>query len=84
MVRAIFDRLKGKAKRDEDTSEGASNDLGKKKNKQRHGVLLMATTDHRGGRKPMEGTPNHFEKLIEGQCPNHVFLSSICTRTMAS
>ena len=21
----------------------------------------------------MEGTPNHFEKLLEGPCPNHAF-----------
>ena len=21
----------------------------------------------------MEGTPNHFEKLLEGSCPNHAF-----------
>ena len=33
-VGAIFDRLKGKAKRDEDASEGASNRPNKKKNKQ--------------------------------------------------
>ena len=26
-----------------------------------------------GGRKPIEGTPNHFEKLLEGPCPNHAF-----------
>ena len=34
----------------------------------------MAAADHRGGRKPMEGTPNHFKKLLEGPCPNHAFL----------
>ena len=33
----------------------------------------MAATDRKGGRKPMEGTPNHFEKLLEGPCPNHAF-----------
>ena len=33
-VRAIFDRLKGKAKQDEDADEGASNSPIKKKNKQ--------------------------------------------------
>ena len=26
-----------------------------------------------GGWKPTEGTPNHFEKLLEGSCPNHAF-----------
>ena len=34
---------------------------------------LVAAIDHKGGRKPMEGTPNHFEKLLEGSCPNHAF-----------
>jgi len=34
----------------------------------------MATSDHKGGRKPTEGTPNHFERLLEGPCPNHAFL----------
>ena len=34
----------------------------------------MATAGRKGGRKPTEGTPNHFEKLLEGPCPNHAFL----------
>ena len=33
----------------------------------------MATADRKGGRKPMKGTPDHFEKLLEGPCPNHAF-----------
>ena len=33
----------------------------------------MAVADRRGGRKPAEGIPNHFEKLLEGPCPNHAF-----------
>ena len=33
----------------------------------------MATTDRKGGRKPTEGTNNHFEKLLEGPCLNHAF-----------
>ena len=33
----------------------------------------MATADHKGGRKPTEGTPDHFEKLLEGPCLNHAF-----------
>ena len=83
-VRAIFDRLKGKARRDEDAGEGASNRPTKKKNKQRREGSLVATADRRGGRKPTEGTPNHFKKLLEGTCLNHAFLSSIYTRTAAS
>ena len=27
----------------------------------------------RGGQKPAEGTSEHFEKLLEGSCPNHAF-----------
>ena len=34
----------------------------------------MATANHRGGQKPAEGTPNHFEKLLKGPCLNHAFL----------
>ena len=33
----------------------------------------MAAADRKGGRKPAEGTPNHFEKMLEGPCPNHAF-----------
>ena len=33
----------------------------------------MAAADRKGGRKPTEGTLNHFEKLLEGSCPNHAF-----------
>ena len=33
----------------------------------------MATANSKGGRKPTEGTLNHFEKLLEGPCPNHAF-----------
>ena len=69
----IFDRPKGTAKRDEDVSEGASNRPNKKKNKQRRGGSLVATTDRKGGWKPTEGILDHFEKLIKGPCPNHSF-----------
>ena len=53
VVGAIFDRLKGKAKRDEDTDKGASNHLSKKKNKQRHKGSLMSTADRKGVRSPL-------------------------------
>ena len=33
----------------------------------------MATADRKGGRKPTEGTPNYFERLLEGLCQNHAF-----------
>ena len=51
-VGAIFDRLKGKAKRDEDTSEGTSNHPNKKKNKQWREGSLMATVDRKGVGSP--------------------------------
>ena len=73
MGEEIFDRLKGKVKLDEDAGEGASNRPGKKKNRQRHEGLLMATANSNGGRKSTEGTPIHFEELVEGPCPNHSF-----------
>ena len=69
----IFDRLKGKAKWDKDTGEGASNRPNKKKNKQCHESSLVATTDRKGGQKSTEGTLDHFKKLLKGPCPNHSF-----------
>ena len=58
---------------DEDTGEGTSNRPSKKKNKQRREGSLVATADRRGGRKPTEGTSNHFKKLLERPCLNHTF-----------
>jgi len=73
-VGAIFDRLEGKARRDEGTGEGTSNRSAKRKNKkQRREDSLEAATDRKGGWKPTEGIPNHFEKMLEGPCPNHAF-----------
>ena len=49
-VGAIFDRLEGKARRDEGAGEGASNRSAKRKNKkQRHKGSLMAAVDRKGG-----------------------------------
>ena len=73
MVGAIFNHPKGKATRDEDTSEGASNCPNKKKNKQRHKGSVVATTDRKESQKPTEGTLDHFEKLLKGPCLNHAF-----------
>ena len=33
----------------------------------------MATVDRKGVWKSTEGTLDHFEKLLEGPCPNHAF-----------
>ena len=84
-VGAIFDRLDGKVKRDEDAGEGASNCSASKKNKKqwREGSLV-ATVDHKGGRKPMEGTPNHFKNYSRGHARTMPSRSSIYTRTTAS
>ena len=61
-------------RRDKDAGEGASNRSAKKKNKkQRRDNSLVAAADRKGGWKPTEGTPNHFEKMLEGPCPNHAF-----------
>jgi len=73
-IGAIFDHSDGKARRDECAGEGTSNRSTKRKNKkQQREDSLMATADRKGGRKPMEGTLNHFEKILEGPCPNHAF-----------
>ena len=73
-VGAIFDHSDGKARRDEGASEGASNRSAKRKNKkQRCDDSLVAATNRKGCRKPAEGTLNHFEKMLEGPCPNHAF-----------
>ena len=73
-VGAIFDHLEGKARRDEGAGEGTSNRSTKRKNKkQRSEDSLVAAANCKGGRKPTEDTPNHFEKLLEGPCSNHAF-----------
>ena len=62
-VGAIFDRSDGKARRDEGAGKGTSNRSAKRKNKkQLREDSLVAAADRKGGQKPTEGTPNHFEK----------------------
>ena len=56
-VGAIFDCPKGKAKRNEDTSEGASNCPNKKKNTQRHEGSLVAATKWKGDWHPLRVLP---------------------------
>ena len=74
VVGAIFNSPKSKVKQDEDASEGTSNHCTKRKNKKQWCKdPLMAAADRKGGRKPTEGAPNHFEKMLEGPCPNHAF-----------
>jgi hypothetical protein len=73
VVGVIFDCPQGKTKWDEDAGEDASNRSNKKKKQAVTRSLLMAATERKGGRVPTEGTPNHFEKLLEGPCPNHAY-----------
>ena len=80
----IFDRLKGKARRDKGAGEGTSNRSAKRKNKkQRREDSLVAADDRKGGRKPTEGTPNHFKKILEGRARTMPSWLSIYTRTTA-
>jgi hypothetical protein len=73
-VGAIFDHSRGKAKWVEGTGKGTSDCLGKKKrNKQRHGASLVAAAKRKGKKVLTEGTPDHFEKLLRGPCPNHTY-----------
>ena len=70
----IFDHLEGMARRDKGAGEGTSNHSAKRKNKKQwREDSLVAAADRKGGWKPMEGTPNHFKKLLEGPCLNHAF-----------
>ena len=62
-VEAIFDRSDGKARWDEAADEGTSDRPAKRKNKKQwRDNSLVAAVDCKGGQKPKEGTPNHFEK----------------------
>jgi hypothetical protein len=72
-VRAIFDRSRCKAKRDEDASEGTSNRSKKRKGKQRRGDSLVVAAERKAKKAPTEGAPDHFEKLFKGPCSNHAY-----------
>jgi hypothetical protein len=73
VVKAIFDRARGKAKRDEDTNEGASNRLKKKKKKQQSSDSLVVAAERKGKMASADGAPNHFEKMLEGPYLNHAY-----------
>ena len=34
---------------------------------------ILAAIKRKGGQAPTEGAPDHFEKLLEGPCPNDAF-----------
>ena len=70
MIGAIFDRLEGKARREEGAGEGTANRSTKRKNKkQRREDSLVAAADRKGSQKPTEGTLNHFKKNARGAMP---------------
>ena len=80
----IFSRLKGKAKRDEDADEGASNHPNKKKNKRRHEGSLMAVADRKGVRSPPRVPRITSRSYSKGHAQTMPSLSSIYTRIVAS
>jgi hypothetical protein len=83
-VKAIFDYPRGKAKRDKDAGEGASNRSKKNRNKQWHEDSLMAIAERKGKKVPTEGQLDHFEKLLEGPCQTLLTLSGTRIRTISS
>ena len=83
-IGAIFDRLKGKAKRDEDTGEGASNRPSKKKNKQRHEGSLVAAVDRKGVRGPPRVPRTTSRSCSKGHARTMASSSSTYTRTTSS
>lgn len=66
---------KGKGKREEAVGAGTFDHPGKKnKRKQRSsGDTLVAAAYQKGGKVPAPETPDHFEKMWNGPCPNHTF-----------
>ena len=84
MVGAIFDRLKGKAKWDEDASKGASNRPTKKKNKQRREGSLMATANRKGVGSPPRAPQTTSRICSKDHVRTMLSLSITYTRTTSS
>ena len=80
----IFNRLKDKAKRDEDTGKGASSYPSKKKNKQRREASLMAATDHKGFGSPPRAPRTTSRSCSKDYVRTMLSLLSIYTRTVVS
>lgn len=73
-VGAIFDRSRGKDKRDEAASEGTLNQPGKKKKGKEGGRgNLVAVANRKADKGPAGETSDHFEKLLEKPCTNHAY-----------
>lgn len=71
---AVFECSKGKAKREEDEATTSHGRMKKKKNKPRRENELIAAAERseKKGGKPLT---DYFEKILDGPCPNHVFLA---------
>ena len=83
-IGAIFDRLKGKAKQDEDTGKGASNRPSKKKNKQWHESLLVAIVDRKGVRSPLRVPRTTSRSCSKGHARTMLSPSSTYIRIASS
>jgi len=83
-VGAIFDRPKGKAKRDKDASEAAFNHPNKKKNKQRCEGSLMATADRKGVKSPPRLPRTTLRSCSKGHARTMLCPSSTYTRIASS
>ena len=58
-----------------DPDEGPSTQRGKKSKKDRRrsdNTMLVAAAD-RTPRQLQQGLPDHFNKLMDGPCPNHAY-----------
>src|SRR5688572_25109944 len=68
-VGAIFDRSKGKAKREEDAGEGTSNRQQKKKGKLRRKAPLVAAVERKRGQPPPRGHSRLLRQTTRGNVP---------------
>jgi hypothetical protein len=69
----IFNNRKKKAKCNKELDEGHRGNPIRKKDKRRHDEVLVATVDQKGRKQPIEEVTDHFEKLLEAPCPNHLY-----------
>ena len=83
-IGAIFDRLKGKAKRDKDTGEGTSNHPNKKKNKKRCEGLIVAIADRKGVGSPPRVPQTTLRSCSKDHAQTMLSPSSTYIRTTSS
>jgi len=80
-VRAIFDRNKGKAKREEHTKEDAPDRFSKKKNKKGPGAHLSLLLNKKEGELPTQTIPTFLRRSLRGHAQTMPTPSSTRTRT---